>query len=247
MKLLDEFIDNFLLFLLDLGSEIPIEVCIHDVHELVENFSNALLVQVLQQAVEYVRVWSKYVGDDLLLLPIDQENEQLAEISGKDRVQRGLFRSDELEEAIEKHVLADRFLLLLIFCLGQLSSCSRFVFSEGRSLLPFLIFFLLWFVVFYDGILTSCLGFLLGFATLSLLLRFFFIFFFSLGCGRLSLFLLFFCRALLLTFPFGSGGFFWAVWSRLRFLRSGSGWLGRLSVSFVRDRLLLRLRGWLFG
>jgi len=55
---------------------------------------------MLEQAVKDVWIRSEYVRDDLLLLSVDQQDEQFTEVSGEDRVEWGLFCSNELEKTI---------------------------------------------------------------------------------------------------------------------------------------------------
>jgi hypothetical protein len=73
---------------------------------------------VVNQAVHNVRLLFEDVGDQVLLLAVDQERHELGEVSSQHGVQRDLSLSDESEEAFQKHELAEAFLLLFFFWLG---------------------------------------------------------------------------------------------------------------------------------
>lgn len=73
-QLCQQILNDLLLLLLDLLLNDLLEVTVHYVEELVQQLGNGLLIDVLEQSVDDDRSWGVDVGDQLLLLSVDQKS-----------------------------------------------------------------------------------------------------------------------------------------------------------------------------
>ena len=119
-----------------------------------------------KQAVKDIRIWSKDVGNDLLLFSVDKKSKQFTEITSKHWVEGCFFSADEFEETVEKHVFAYRLGFFDTFSSRNFCSRSLKIFSAW---LCFCFFFLF---------LSFCFGLFFWFCfSLSLFFSFFFFLF----------------------------------------------------------------------
>jgi hypothetical protein len=92
-------------------------VGIYESQELVKDFRNRFLVDVLQEVLDHGAILVEDEWEKLLLLSTDQKGDELAEVSGKDWVQLLIVGLDEFEESLEQDELVVFFFLFFIVIL----------------------------------------------------------------------------------------------------------------------------------
>lgn len=65
-----------------------------NIKEFIQELSYWFLIYVIQQGIDGVWANSEHIGDQVLLFAVDEEGDELSEVSREDWVERGVLSSN---------------------------------------------------------------------------------------------------------------------------------------------------------
>lgn len=100
-KFVDEDFEDLMLLLFNFFLNRSFKVMVLNVKELVQKLSNGLLVHMVEQVVNYLRLWREDIRNQVLLLSVNEKRDKFGEIASEDWVDWSVSGFQETEKTIK--------------------------------------------------------------------------------------------------------------------------------------------------